>query len=223
MKSFNKDIYNRNLKDLRSLDKNELKNTYYSWVLDIASGFPTDQVSVGCLDRNDIMQECFLAFENAWGNLDWDAIHENAINEPAMVWAFLKKSIKNKVRNRISRFKDGVKVVWNNGINSKNLDDFLTILFQDFHEDAPQMWPTTPSMWDAEKLHDGLQESMRHSLKDVDRLIVEYFYGIDNEKLTYKKISEIFSLSENTVRKRKQRAVEKLNNEDTKKIIRNFF
>ena len=225
MRSFNRDIYNRNLRDLRSLDKTILKNTYYSWVMDIANGFPTDQVRVGALDRNDIMQECFLAFENAWNNLEWDAIH--AVNEheqPKIIWSYLKKSIKLKVRNRISYLKDGIRTYSVDGNKLGNsVDDFLSILFDNFYEDAIPVWEEPINLWDIEMLARGLDEAMRTYLTDNDRRTIEYFYGIDCDKQSLKDIAIIFNTNQNNITVRKKRAINKLNREEVKQIIRKNF
>ena len=225
MKSFNKDIYNRNLKDLRSLDKTILKNTYYSWVMDIANGFPTDQVSVGCLSRNDIMQECFLAFEEAWNNLDWDAIHESPEEEqPKIIWSYIKKSIKLRVRSRINYVKDGIRTYGINGSRlGDSVDDFLSILFDNFYEDSIPVWEEPVNLWDIEKLAIGLDESMRVFLSDNDRRTLEYFYGIDCDKQSLIEIAKLFNTNQNNITVRKKRAIDKLRTEEVKEIIRKNF
>lgn len=226
MKSFNKDIYNRNLRDMRSLDKQEYKNTFYSWILDIANGFGTDQVAVGILDRNDIIQECYLAFEVAWGNVDWDAIHaiRDEDERKAMTWSYIKKSVKLKVRNALAYVKDGVRTYSVDGARlGKSVDDFLTILFYDFHEDAKSVWDEPTSMWDTEKLANGLDISMRTFLSNEDRIILEKFYGIDCDRLSLKQIAELNQRSHDAIRKRKIRAVKNLNREEVKSIIRENF
>ena len=225
MKSFNKDIYNRNLRDLRSLDKTILKNTYYSWVMDIANGFPTDQVSVGCLDRNDIMQECFLAFENAWNNLDWDAIHvTNEEDQPKIIWSYIKKSIKLKVRNRITYVKDGIRTYSVDGTRlGKSVDDFLSILFDNFYEDSIPIWEEPVSLWDIEMLAKGLDEAMRAKLKDNTRVILEMFYGIDTDRMSAKEIADYQQTTPKAVFRKKDEALKKLNCEETIQIIRKNF
>ena len=225
MKSFNKDIYNRNLRDLRSLDKTILKNTYYSWVMDIANGFPTDQVSVGCLDRNDIMQECFLAFENAWNNLDWDAIHvTNEEDQSKIIWSYIKKSIKLKVRNRITYVKDGIRTYSVDGARlGKSVDDFLSILFDNFYEDSIPIWEEPVSLWDIEMLAKGLDEAMRAKLKDNTRVILEMFYGIDTDRMSAKEIADYQQTTPKAVFRKKDEALKKLNCEETIQIIRKNF
>lgn len=225
MRSFNRDIYNRNLRDLRSLDKTVFKNTFYSWVMDVANGFPTDQVRVGIVDRNDIIQECFLAFENAWNNLDWDAIHAAQEQEqPAIIWGYLKKSIKLKVRNRLTYIKDGIRTYSVDGNRLGNsVDDFLSILFDSFYEDAISVWEEPVSLYDIERLANGLDEAMRIYLSDNDRRTIEYFYGIDCDKQSLKQIANIFNTNQNNITVRKKRAIAKLNREEVKQIIRKNF
>lgn len=226
MKSFNKDIYNRNLKDMRySFDATQEKDSYYTWVMDIANGFPTDQVSVGCLDRNDIIQECFLAFENAWNNLDWDAIQNVSEDErKAIIWSYIKKSIKLKVRNRITYVKDGIRTYSVDGNRlGKSVDDFLSILFDNFYEDSIPVWDEPVNLYDIERLANGLDEAMRVYLSDNDRRTIEYFYGIDCDKQSLKDIAVIFNTNQNNITVRKKRALKKLNREEVKQIIRKNF
>ena len=169
MKSFNKDIYNRNLRDMRhSFDTTQLKDSYYTWVMDIANGFPTDQVSVGCLDRNDIIQECFLAFENAWRRFDWNAIQNVSEDEQkAWIWSYVKKTIKLDVRNSLNYIKDGVRTYGINGSRLGNsVDDFLSILFDNFYEDSIPVWEEPVNLWDIEMLAKGLDEAMREYLSE---------------------------------------------------------
>ena len=226
MKSFNKDIYNRNLRDMRSLDKQEYKNTFYSWILDIANGFSTDQVRVGALDRNDIIQECYLAFEVAWNRCDWDAIHaiRDEDERKAMTWSYIKKSVKLDVRNAINYVKDGIRTYGINGSRLGNsVDDFLSILFHEFHESARSIWEEPVDLWDAEKLARGLDEAMRVFLSDNDRITLELFYGIDCDKQSLKDIAIQMNTNHNAIRIKKMRNLEKLNNEETKRIIRENF
>ena len=225
MKYFNNTIYNLNLKDMRSLDKDVHKNTYYSWVLDIADSFVTDQVSVGCLSRNDIIQEAYLAFEEAWLRLDWDAIHRApAEQQPAIIWAYIKKSVKLNTRNAINYVKDGVRTYKvNGGRLGDSIDDFLSILFNDFHEDSSPVWEEPVSMWDIERLAVGLDEAMRDKLSNLERQTLELFYGIDCDRVTLKNLSDSMSINQSTLTNKKKRALLKMNNDDVVRIIRNNF
>ena len=225
MKHFNNTIYNLNLKDMRSLDKDVHKNTYYSWVLDIADSFVTDQVSVGCLSRNDIIQEAYLAFEVAWSNLDWNAI-QGAKEEqhPAIIWAYLKKSVKLKVRNAITYVKDGIRTHSIDGVKLGNsVDDFLSILFNDFHEDCGTVWEEPVSMWDIERLAIGLDKVMEELLAPVEKRTLEMYYGIDCEKVSLKVLADMFNTNQNAITVRKLRSLRKMDNSEAIGIIRNNF
>ena len=110
MKRFDRDTYRRNLKDVsQSVSDDPFKiETYLRGAFDIANSFNTDEQASGILDKNDLIQECNYIMCRAWENIDWESVRESK-NPQAIIWSYLKKTIKLQVRDRVHNQKDGVR------------------------------------------------------------------------------------------------------------------
>lgn len=231
MKNYNREILDLNIKALKGASKDK-RSIFYPWVIDLAMQFSTAHSRIGVSDRNDVMQECLLAFEEAWQRIDWDEIDSKSEEEQgAIIWGFLKKSIQSKVLNRLAYVSNAIRVVRQNGMlmaGVKNVDEFIMIIyprFFDIGKNNRTIWEEeTPELWDIERLAYALDVAMRTLLSNIDRNILEYSFGIGYDKrYSSTEIGKIVGLSANSVLKRRKRALNAMNCPECKDIIRNNF
>ena len=232
MKNFDIDNYQRHLRDLKESETTDplLVTTYMRGAFDIANSFNTEEVASGILSRNDMIQECYNALLDAWTNMDWDAIH-GADNSRAKIWAFLKKSIQLKARERIHNTKDGVRIPhgkrWE--INeTKNVDDFLSQLFPiDWFSENDERLDLVEygynTRYDVEQLGLAFNDVFNQTLTQNECFVIETSFGLDCKPQSNKKIAEIMNTSEANVRKIKQRGMEKIKTEEIKDYLKEFY
>ena len=232
MKNFDIDNYQRHLKDLKAEETTDplLVTTYMRGAFDIANSFNTEEQASGVLSRNDIIQECYNALLDAWDNVDWNAI-QRANNPRARTWAFLKKSIQLKARERIHNVKDGVRIPHNKRweINeTKNVDDFLTQLFptewfaeNDEALDLIEYGYNT--RYDIEQLGLALQDMFNEYLTFNERYVIENTFGLDGRPLSNKDIAKTLKTSEANVRQIKKRALKTLKTEEIQDYLKEFY
>ena len=230
MKNYDIEIYRMHLRDLPKNDDPFKIETYIKGVLDLANGFNTEEQASGVLDKNDLVQECYLALLEAWENMNWDAIR--ASDEPqARIWAYLKKSIKLKARERVHNKKDGIRIPHGKRWEiqeTKNVDDFLTQLFppEFFSENAETMgWydDNQITRYDVEQLGIGLDDVMRKYLSSKEQLILEYYFGVDRDQISTKEISKRLDISVSNVKWTKFNAIQKLQNEEVRDYLKDFY
>ena len=115
MKWYNKSTMSTHLDELgRRLPvgdhKIRMAHHLFRWAPHLATEFNREYASIGILDLNDLVQ---MASEQIWiaiHNLDWEKLHEVPDDErPAVIWAYIKKSVKLKMKNYIAHVKDGVR------------------------------------------------------------------------------------------------------------------
>ena len=232
MKQFDTDNYQRHLRDLKIAATTDpfLMTTYLRGAFDIANSFNTEEVASGILSRNDMIQECYYVLCKAWKNLNWDAIHK-AENPKAHIWAYLKKTISLQARDRIHNQKDGIRIPFETRwsiTETKNVDDFLTQLFpidwfaeNDERLDLIEYGYNT--RYDIEQLGLAFDDVFRDLLTEKESLVLSMSFGLDTDRLSGKEISERLNLSESNVRKLKQRALQKLNNEGVRNYLQEFY
>ena len=68
-----------------------------------------EYASIGVMDRNDLMQEAYLAFLNAYEQVNWNSI-ESAKNPEAELWSYLKKRTILDTNIAIRNNKDGMRI-----------------------------------------------------------------------------------------------------------------
>ena len=232
MKNFDTDNYQRHLRDLKESETTDpfLVTTYMRGAFDIANSFNTEEMASGILSRNDMIQECYNALMDAWANVNCDAIH-NADNPKGRIWAFLKKSIQLKARERIHNTKDGVRIPhgerWN--INeTKNVDDFLTQLFptewfSDNDEALDLIDYGYNTRYDIEQLGLAFGDVFNRFLSNKEEAVLRNFFGIDVDRLSVKDIAKILTISESNVKKTKFIALNKLKNDEIKDYLKEFY
>ena len=229
MKNYDLSIYRQHLDEIVKCDDPYNMECYLKGVVDIANGFNTEDKAAGVLDKNDIIQECYVALINAWNNINWDAIR--ASDEPqARIWAYLKKTIKLDARNSIHDKKDGIRIPhgkrWELN-ETKNVDDFLTQLFPTdfFSENAEAMglYEEQIARYDIEQLGIGLDDVMTKYLSQKEKLVLESYFGVDRAQLSYKNIAKKLETNEANVRKIKERALKALDTQEVRDYLKTFY
>ena len=203
----------------------------------------TDYASVGILDLNDLFQEAYLAFLMAYDNIDWNKVNEVHENERgAVVWSFLKKSTILKFEENVRAIKDGVKVpkremflYKDSPIKTGNANyNMVTKLFSQLEktfsnnedEVALTKWETDLVGAFLEVHMDEFLDLTRDGNRDFkknEREVMKALYGIDQPKKTYKELSDFYGIGQSTIRKVKERALKRLQDEESKQKIAEFL
>lgn len=226
-----KNIYGKGIieQPLERFIVNRDNNKWNYPMIAIASSVAREWPAVGLLDLHDLYQACYACLLYTYNRVDWDKINNS--DEPKVrLWKYIKKSVTLDMRHYINDKKDGMKVskkaLWEKGKQK----DFFTMLF-------PQMWfwendekisiadPPT-SKYDIELLSEGLNDVMRLSLTDTERVILEMSFGIDqpkDEPRSFKHIANYLSLKEGNVRKIKSRSIKKLRTKQIENYLQNYF
>lgn len=167
MQKYNRKVYKRYLKDLKSSPPHhmyvgcegvessftepfitgkdgQIDKSYAQRVLDLAAKEGKDYSRIGILDLNDLIQEYNLAMFKSWDNIAWDRVSQSPEEERQyLVWAYLKKSIRLAVKENIKNLKDGIRVPiyqYKKGEVAGFLTRIFPTLFENqfFSEDMPR-------------------------------------------------------------------------------------
>ena len=198
----------------------------------------TDYASIGILDQNDLMQEAYLAFLEAYDNIDWDEVN----GEGAVLWGFLKKSTILKYETNVRAGKDGIRVPdrvmfaradspkKSTGVEYDMVTKLFSRLEQAFSnnviEVATSKYDTDLTGYFLEVHMDEVLDLTREGNRDYkknERDIVRQLYGIDCVQKTYKELSEQYQIPEATLRQVKKRALNRLKSFDSKQKIAHFL
>ena len=246
--------YNHKVRDLRQADNkivrfkedmdvlissSEFNEKFRGYIEDIAlykraNGYkfrrPMDYAAVGIMDQNDVIQEAYLAFLEAYNNIDWNKVN----GEAAILWGFLKKSTILNLERQLRDKKDGIRIpewaLFSGDMNT----NFLTKLFSRLEvafsnnvmEVAESKWDTDLTGYFLEVHMDevlDLKKSGERNLKGIERLIVRDSYGIDTVKKSSKELAEKFKISPSTIDVVRKRALDKLRTNESKQKIAHFL
>ena len=243
MKWYNHRAFKQHIADMKMFkDENELRHAYSSWVKTISSKFDRSYSRVGVLNLQDLLQEGYIAFYNAWNDLNWEIIGAAAVEErPALITSYLKRRIHDRIKRAIMRDRDTIRIPEGYyvekpyGINSehakyneiRNTDIFLTRTFASFFE-AGDYLDVADDGGDyiADILNDFLNDVMDTYLSKIEKVVIKMFYGIDeayDKAASQTRISEYCYKSISNIQNIKYRGLEKLKNKDVKEIIENFI
>ena len=232
MKNYDVSIYRLHLQDIPESNDPLKVETYLKGVVDIANGFNMEEQATGVLDRNDIIQECYVALLHAWIRINWDAIQNSPKHEQQpQVWAYLKKNIKLDARHGIHDKKDGQRIPrhvrWD-VTNTKNVDDFLTQLFPaDFFADNAEslglVYEEGITRYDIEQLGIGLDNVMSKYLSSKEKFVLESHFGVDRPKISSKQIAKELGITVSNVDKTKYIALKKLKTEEIRDYLKTFY
>ena len=195
-----------------------------------------EYASIGVMDRNDLIQEAYLAFLNAYSQVDWKRI-EKSNNPEAELWAYLKKRTVLDTNMAIRNNKDGMRITQYGLFQSKEAQDtnvkMITSLFNHLElAFANNVEEVAVTKYETDLLGYFLESHMDDFLDlnfkgernrtGIERIVMLSYYGIDNVRKTAKEIAETFKVSESTIKNVVKRAQKKLRCDESREIISNF-
>ena len=233
MKWYSHRAFKQHVADMKIFkDENELRHAYTSWVKTMSNKFDRTYPRIGVLNLQDLLQEGYVAFYNAWDDLNWEIIGKAVAEErPALITSFLKRRIHDRIKRAIARDRDTIRIpehfyrLKEHG-REYNTDIFLTRTFSSFF--TPEYLDQADDGGDyiADILNDFLNDVMDEYLTRIEKQVIKMFYGIDeayDKPASVRRIAEYCYKTEGNTKKIKQRGLEKLKNKDVKEIIENFI
>ncbi|MGI9548838.1 MAG: sigma factor-like helix-turn-helix DNA-binding protein [Bdellovibrionales bacterium] len=196
----------------------------------------TNYALIGCMTANDMYQEAYLAFLEAYDKIDWTMIDNVSETEKgAIVWSYLKKSTLLNFERQLRNKKDGIRIPERQLFNSDSINtNVLTQLFSQidrvfFHnqeEVALTKWETDliGAFMDVhmDKYLD-LTRNGNRDLKKNERAVLKALYGLDEVRMSYKDISDHYKVSQSTIRSVKERAIKRLKTRESIEEIADFL
>ena len=229
MKNFNRKIYALNHNWLNSNRIDTVHNIpveYYKMANKIANSFSKEYAAIGIMNINDLNQEGYWALLKSWRRIDWQYIStlESQLDRDKAINKFLSISIKGLISDSIKSNVDGsgrpIKGIWNNEDKKRYTTGFgfISVLFPHwFDSDVLSILEDEVYDYDYDKLGEYLEGWLK-KYTSKNHLMIQMFYGLDDIYSKPKKMRDIanfFGLKVETVRKQKQRLLNKLKmNED---------
>ena len=187
----------------------------------------TDYAAIGIMTVNDLIQEAYLAFLEAYNNVDFS-------KDGGEIWSFLKKTTILNLEKSLRGKKDGIRVperiLFDGGVNTNVLTGIFGKLEEMFSKNAEEVSLTK---WESDltcsflDMHFDeyldLKKNGKRNLKGIERFVMRNFYGLDGPRMSSKEIGSQFGISESTVGVIKKRAINKLKDEESKLRIANFL
>jgi len=184
----------------------------------------TDYAAIGCLTINDVYQEAYLAFLEAYQNVDLS-------KEGGEVWSYLKKTTVLNFERALRQKKDGIRIPeYAQGVNVNLITSLFGHLERVFAHNVNEVAVTK---YDTDLIGAFLEVHMdeyldftrggKRDLFKKEREILKSIYGIDRPVMTYKEISDSLEVSQSTIRKVKERAIKRLQSEESKEEIAYFL
>ena len=192
----------------------------------------TEYAAIGIMDMNDVYQEAYLAFFEAYENYKSKA--EN-FDTGAEIWSYLKKSTILNFEAALRGKKDGIRLTHHAQFVSKTHSvNVLTSLFarmevaftNNIEEVAMTRYETDLTGAFLEVHMDDFLDKYPNGtryLKGIERKIVKDFYGIDTERKSSREIADELQKGVGTIDVVRKRALDKLREEDPKRILANFL
>ena len=227
MKNFNRKIFSLNITELSKLSKqSNIPVDYYKMAHKIANSYSKEYAAIGVMNINDLTQEGYYALLRSWRKVDWEYIStlKSQLDKDKAISKFLSISIKGLIGDQIKLNVDGsgkpIKGVWNNEDKKRYTTGFgfISVLFPHwFDSDVLAIIEDEVYDYDYEKLGEYFDSWLKKYIPNYD-LMFKMFYGLDDIYSKPKKMRDIanfFGLKVETVRKQKQRLLNKLKmNED---------
>ena len=165
-----------------------------------------EYASVGVMDRNDLMQEAYLAFFNAYEQVNWRDI-EKSKNPEAELWSYLKKRTILDTNIAIRNNKDGMRITQYGIFQSKEAKESenikaITSLFSQIDKVFfTNQEDTATTKWSTDLLGYFLETKMdvyldvkstgERNLKGIERDVIKRCYGIDTHSESLREIGAV--------------------------------
>lgn len=190
----------------------------------------TDYAAIGIMTINDLYQEAYLAFLEAYSSYK-DS--KDSFDEGGAVWAYLKKTTILNFEKSLRKNKDGIRTperVLFSGVNFNVITSIFGNLEEVFvnnvEEVALSKWETDLVGMFMDVHMDEYLDLTREGNRDFkkqERAILKSLYGLDTVKLSYKEVAETYNVSQSTIRKVKERAIKRLKVEESQEKIADFL
>ena len=196
-----------------------------------------EYASIGIMDRNDLIQEAYLAFFNAYNDVDWNKINKST-NPEAALWGYLKKKTILDVNRGIRQKKDGIRLTEWKVTQSKEAKgsinvEFITTLFARMDDIIIRnIEDTALTKYETDLLGYFLDVHLDEFLdlnfkgernwKGIERDVIKMFYGIESARLTTKEIAKAYHVSDSTIKNVVKRSLAKLRTKESMTLIANF-
>lgn len=191
----------------------------------------TDYAAIGIMDINDLIQEAYLSFLEAYDSIDWNKIDSEAHNKGGMIWGFIKKTTILNFERALRQGKDGVRIPEYAQPENVNI---LTNTFGKLEEIfSKNIEEVSMTRWEADLVgafmdvhmddHLDLTRYGNRDLKKSERAILKSLYGLDEPRKTYAELSEYYGIPQPTIRQIKKRAIKRLQSEKSKEEIADFL
>ena len=220
MKNFNKKIYALNQKSTLAMPST-IPRMYFKMASKIANSFSKEYAAIGVMNINDLNQEAWLALLVTWKNINWDYINslKTPLDKNKAISKYLSTSIKGLVSDNVKKNADGtskpIKGIWNNKDKKRHTAGFgfLSVLFpQWFDNEVLQIIDEDTYDYDYEKLGDYLEGWLKKYTPKY-HLMIKMFFGLDDiysKPKKIKEIAELYNMNTESVKKQKQRLINKL-------------
>ena len=229
MKNFNRKIYSLNNQWLNTPNTKSqagIPIEYWKMSHKIANSFSKEYAAIGIMNINDLSQEGIYALLRSWRKIDWNYIGKlnSQLDKNKAISKFLSISIKGLVSDQIKMNIDGsgkpIKGIWNNEDKKRYSTGFgfISVLFPHwFDSDALSIIEDEVYDYDYDKLGEYL-DGWLEKYSPKYHLMIKMFFGLDDIYSRPKKMRDIaifFGIKVETIRKQKQRLLNKLKrNED---------
>tara|TARA_R110000851_G_scaffold1573_2_gene6037 strand:+ start:970 stop:1746 length:777 start_codon:yes stop_codon:yes gene_type:complete len=220
MKNFNKKIYALNQKSTLAMPST-IPRMYFKMASKIANSFSKEYAAIGVMNINDLNQEAWLALLVTWKNINWEYINslKTPLDKNKAISKYLSTSIKGLVSDNVKKNADGtskpIKGIWNNKDKKRHTTGFgfLSVLFpQWFDNEVLQIIDEDAYDYDYEKLGDYLEGWLKKYTPKY-HLMIKMFFGLDDiysKPKKIKEIAELYNMNTESVKKQKQRLINKL-------------
>ena len=224
--------HKRDLKNIRGIS--EKKRICINFVSQVASGFSREYWRIGVLSFNDLIQEGYLALLESWEKIDWKIYNDLPEEEKQpFIWNFIKQGIKWRLSDSIKKNRSTIRIpeqfYTESHSNKYQIDVFLVQNFSWFFNQDTYLNITDaePTRWEVEELNEDINYICDKYLTSWEKTVLYLNYGIDGyyeKSMALNDIADKFSVSPGSVRKTKQRALEKLRqHEEVKTIYDKFY
>lgn len=191
----------------------------------------TEYAAIGIMTINDLYQEAYLAFFEAYNN--YKESKEN-FDDGAAIWAYLKKSTILNFERSIRGKKDGIRTpewkYFESNVNYNLLTSLFARMEVAFTNNADEVALTR---YETDLVGAFLEVHMddyldtkpngKRNLMGIERKIVKDFYGIDTVRKTSKEIASELNKGVGTIDVVRKRALDKLRGKESKEGIAHFL
>ena len=193
----------------------------------------TEYAAVGILDQNDLFQEAYLAFFEAY---EIFKSKPDNFETGAEIWAYLKKSTILNFEAQVRGKKDGIRITHHAQFVANQLAEtnMLTKLFSRLEQAfSNNVMEVAVGKYETELIGYFLEVHMDEVLdlkanggrnyKGIERKLITEFYGIDSIKKSSKELASELGISVSTIDVVRKRALDKLKGLRSKQKIAHFM